>query len=453
MFGPEEYLFVVPVWGEEYVERYVKLSLPSQLSAGNLGAIPPGKGRYLIYTRKEHRRAIVRSAAYRRLRELVDTAIEYLDDLPDPRLSRGPHELQTAAYARGIRAASGRDTAFVFMTPDTLFGDGTFRAMVRRAEEGKRCHLIASVRMLVDGAYSCLAHHRRPEHVEAAIPCRELVRAGLDNLHPISLGHVVENGRVRAFQHLYHRVDSRGLLVRGFHLHPLLVWPRNPDATIRNTLDDAYIERACPDPADWYLSTDSDEMCVFEFSQAEHKPGMVGQNPLADSELSRYLRQMTTEAHRRHVLERVRIHTGEVSEAEWAALEPDSDALVQRLLQLHSRIPVEVVVAAPPPPAPSPWSRVMKLATLPFRAIYRAVNFKLYRYTERLDAQARTQQIVLDQVAKQLDHVSNLVTDLVNRVGSLEAEVVRAAAAAAHEAELRRRLAIRLRKARRSVIS
>lgn len=451
---PSHYYFVNPVWGDLYVERFLKLSLPSQLSAGNLGSIPRGKGRYLIYTRKEYRRVIARSAAYQRLRDLVDTSIEFLDDLPDPRLSRNPHELQTAAYTRGLRSAAGRDAAFVFMTPDTLFGDGTFRAMVRRAEEGKRCHLIVCIRMLVDGAFGCLVQHREANRAEVAIPCRELVRSGLDNLHPISNGHLVENGRVRAFQHLYHRIGSRGLLARGFHLHPLLVWPRNPEATIRNTLDDEYIERACPDPADWFIATDSDEMCVFEFSERCHKTAMVAEKPLGDRELANFLHKCTTDAHRRHVLSRVRVHTGEVTEAEWAAVEPDSDALVENMLELHGRgIPVEVVIAAAEPP-PIPFvARAAKAITFPFRAMNRLVNFKLYRYADRLNAQVLNQQFQLNQITRQLNHASKLVTDLVDRVGVLEEEASRSAAAAEREAAKRRRLALRLRFVRKSKIS
>ncbi|MDB5311775.1 MAG: hypothetical protein JWO38_5977, partial [Gemmataceae bacterium] len=32
---PDQYLFITPVWGDRYVERFVKVSLRTQLSAGN----------------------------------------------------------------------------------------------------------------------------------------------------------------------------------------------------------------------------------------------------------------------------------------------------------------------------------------------------------------------------------------------------------------------------------
>src|SRR6266540_4781301 len=123
---PEAYLIVNPVWGEAYVERFLKLSLPAQLSAKNIQAMPVDRTRYLIYTIDRHMQAIRQSEAFRRLEELIPVSLLSLDDLPDPRTNPNPHELQTAAFNRGLRFGRGQNAAFIFLTPDVLLADGAF---------------------------------------------------------------------------------------------------------------------------------------------------------------------------------------------------------------------------------------------------------------------------------------------------------------------------------------
>lgn len=453
--GPDQYLFITPVWGEAYVERFVKVCLPSQLSAGNLGAIPSEKGRFLIYTLREHARTITRSPAFRLLKSMMPVAVKSLDDLPDPRLSKNPHELQTAAYMRGIRAGEGKETAFVFLTPDILVGDGTYRNMMRLAEDGKRIHLVAGIRMLTEGAVSCVAQHWREGRPDVAIPSRDLVRACLDNLHPISVAHIVNDGKVLAPQHLYWRVADHGLLARGFHLHPLFVWPRSSDAVIRNTLDDEYVSRACPDRSDWHTVTDSDEICVIEFSDRQHKSGMIAAEPLTDRTWENFLRHGTTEDHRNHVLHRIMFHAQNVAIDEWGPAAAASDELVGRYLDLFVHgVPVlceattmPLVVPASVPETRRRMRRLLRFLALPYRVANRVINFKLYRYVDRLNEQLKVQQIQLDQCVAQITLVSKMVEEHVGRLKNLEAEVYEATARVAREAEARQRLEMRFRRA------
>src|SRR5262249_43727109 len=166
----------------------------------------------------EHIADIRRTPAFRRLRDIVPVSLLSLDDLPDPELDGNPHPLQTAAYTRGIGYADRGNTAFVFLTPDILLGDGSIENMVRLADAGRRVVLVAGVRMSTDGAVACIARHRQGSQPEVALPPRGLVQACLEYLHPISTGHVVTPAGVRGSQHLYWRVGDHGLLVRGFHL-------------------------------------------------------------------------------------------------------------------------------------------------------------------------------------------------------------------------------------------
>ena len=335
--GPEQFLFLTPVWGAKYVERYLSASLPSQLADGNLGAVPPGRGKYLIFTRREHVGTIRQSPAFRQLQSMMPVALRSLDDLPSPSSFEHPHVLQTAAYTRGIRAGAKKDTAYAFLTPDGIYADGAFRSMVRFAESGRRVILLATIRMTAAGALACVERHRTPGAAHAAVPPRRLVRAMLDNLHPISESHIVNGGAVGAAQHLYWKVGDNGLVAHGFHLHPFLVWPRNRDARIRNTLDDEYIANACPDQSDWFVVPDSEELCVCEFSEPGHKSGFVTTLPLIEEEIVQFILYQTCAAHRTQVRQQIRFQSADVPEDLWSATGAIAEEFVCRHLDGFER--------------------------------------------------------------------------------------------------------------------
>ncbi len=416
--GPEQYVFITPVWGDLYVERFVKISLPAQLSAGNLGAMPADRSLYLIYTLREHVKAIRQSAAYKRLKTMVPVSIRSLDDLPSPMLHENPHELQTAAYMRGIAAGEGKQSAFVFMTPDILMGDGSFASMVKLTDQGKRVILVAGVRMTAEGAVACIARQDSSTRGVVTISPRTLVRGMLDSPHALTVGHTLTDDKLFACQHVYWKVADHGLLVRGFHIHPILVWPREEDAAIRNTLDDEYISRACPDRNDWYTVTDSDEMCVIEFSDRNHKLGGLTAKPMTDHEIVKFIHEGTTEHHRLHVLDRIRFHAKDMVAAEWEKIEETSDAYVEKYLRLYQMSAHERSSSSLTQPTASPNNnpdsradssqhsleqreasstrpslqrrartllrRVIHKMTAPLRMVNRMVNARLFHHLDQL---------------------------------------------------------------------
>lgn len=461
---PDEYLFVTPVWGEVYVERYVKVCLPAQLSAGNLGAMPADRTRYVIYTLREHADTIRRSPAYRRLKKLVPTSLLSLDDLPHPSSNPNPHELQTAAYSRGIRAGHRRDTAYIFLTPDLLLSDGSCRNLVRMCEEdGRRVAMVASIRMCVDGAIACVDRHRTGTPGEVCIPPRELVRDCLHDIHPISAAHVMCEHGVKAAQHIYWQVGDAGMLVHGFHLFPLLVWPSVPNVHVKNTLDDDYVARACPDRADWHTVTDTDEVCVVEFSERHHKPGMVAPHYFTEVDLTRFVVTGTLPEHREMFTAPIHFHSAPLDPAEWEPVKAEAAKFVAYMLRLHAdatapkkltpvaeaHAPTPAHVAAlPPVPVTNvtPVSQPLAVADKPFmgrfqdvladairrvpflrsvlfpvRLLYRVVALPLYLFLDRQNAEL----IDLRNHVRQLRQERDRMADQLGRlIGAQRAEAV-----------------------------
>ena len=67
---------IMAVWGRSYVDLFLDLSLPSQLSAGNLReASQKGNLLYKIYTTKNDIEQITQHPSFKRLSSLVETKI------------------------------------------------------------------------------------------------------------------------------------------------------------------------------------------------------------------------------------------------------------------------------------------------------------------------------------------------------------------------------------------
>jgi hypothetical protein len=130
----ERYHFIVPVWGTAYVELFVQYCLPSQLSPGNVPALPPGMTNYHILTHAQDVAAIRSATIVKRLSEYCNVIIEEFDDDDVYRELQKPTSYyidnlfrMTWCYQRAIASCKGIDTAFFFMTPDSILADGALR--------------------------------------------------------------------------------------------------------------------------------------------------------------------------------------------------------------------------------------------------------------------------------------------------------------------------------------
>jgi hypothetical protein len=212
-----------------------------------------------------------------------------------------------------------------------------------------------------------------------------------------------------------------------------MVWPRNPQAGIRNTLDDEYISRACPDRSEWHTVTDSDELCVIEFSERTHKPGMVAERPLSDRDMVQFIHRDTNADHRALVRETIRLHARPIDPVEWEPVVQQADGYVQKYLDLSAaqgpslddgpdssgssrqgpRRGFDRLLGGTSLNELSIPALLLLGLTAPFWILYRLLHHKLYRYLDRLNAEVietRKQLAVTQQrfevVLTQLDYLT-----------------------------------------------
>jgi hypothetical protein len=328
--------FIVPVWGNEYTRFFAEICLPTFLAPGNIPALPlADRHAFHIYTTPDDRAAIEVSPAYHHLARHMQVNFHRVRVL-DPTRHANPLAVQSDCYRRAIRAGDAADRAMFFMTPDMIIADGSLRNLAAMADRPNvRAVLGTGVRLVKDTVEPhLLAHHRAPDGAIAIAP-RALVRVLLEHMHPMARAHFYRpdegDGNLR-LSNLYWRAGEEGIVARCFHLHPYLVYPRVKNALFTSTVDGDYIESACPDMAETYVSDDSDEFCVCELTAASRTSASYPRTAPV-GKFTAWMRDRTTPRHRALITKTLRLHGDIGNAALWQRKEDEANAVVAGLLE------------------------------------------------------------------------------------------------------------------------
>jgi hypothetical protein len=322
------YKIIVPVWGDSFVARFLQFGLPTQLAPSNLPALPADRCAYHIFTTSTDAEQVRSAAAYRRLCATMPTFIENLDSA-----YRGhAYAAMTECHNRGLALGRGRDCIFVFLSPDSLWADGSFLAMHRHIEAGKRAVLMAGPRVVAEDVLPILSALLSPVDSSIRLTGRELAALLVRHMHHSTRAYLWENGGSRGAGHYCWTVGTQGLLIRATHLHPVAVRPVNPNMRLTTNLDGDFVGRCCPEMSHIHVVTDSDEMCTLEFSNADYLEGFYPNGPLSRADHLAFLERNTDAHHRDYLRHCIRIHVGQVG-PDWSASEAVSESVVAELLR------------------------------------------------------------------------------------------------------------------------
>lgn len=268
------YNFVVAVWGEEFRRTFHDYALPTLLAPDNLPAFTSShSSSFELYTTEADALWLSDTPVIRRLVDVLPVRFHTHDDL----ISEDQYGAVSAFHRFAIRAAAKTNDALVFLTPDQMWADGSLAELGELADAGLRVVMVPSLRVVKESFAPAMRQRFGVESggVIAANP-DAFVSVGLKHLHQITRHTFAESESFSAHpSHVIWRVAPDRLLVRSFHLHPLMVHPRNVDADFEITVDDDFIYRACPDRADYHIVPDSSKISVFEMTEAERAIGLV----------------------------------------------------------------------------------------------------------------------------------------------------------------------------------
>lgn len=271
--------FVVPVWGEAYVNLFTEVCLPAQLAPGNIPSLPNiGRCQYHIYTTRDDYNAVFLSAAFKKLETLINASIHVIEP---PRTADERYDKKSEIYRAAIRRASKDDAVNFFLNADIVLADGFVRRTTELLAAGKRVIELPGPRTVKEAVRNALLRDYLDPDGAIVISPRQLTALSIKHLHPLEAMHYWESqGTDERFHpsHLYWPVGTNSLLARCIHLYPIVVHPRDRLGALRfdTTIDDDLVQRACPAMEDTHVVTNSDEMFCCELSSAEHFVGNMG---------------------------------------------------------------------------------------------------------------------------------------------------------------------------------
>ena len=259
---------ITVVWGPEYTRFFLDAVVPSLLWPGNLPAIAENhRPAYLLYTTLEDAQVMDAHPAFARLKTVAEVQIHSIEEnIADPAKK---YEVAASCHKDALSRVAAEGAALLLLSPDCVYSDGALAHAFGHLRRGKRAVLSASLRAAKEGFEPALAALCGMGGVRPADP-RALFALAMDHLHPLSRTLLVDSQEFSTWpSHVYWPVGdegAEGILAHCFHLHPLMVRPREFYRDFRDAMDNDFLAQACPDPAEMHLIDDSDDALGVEVS-------------------------------------------------------------------------------------------------------------------------------------------------------------------------------------------
>jgi hypothetical protein len=324
---------LMPVWGYQFIGRFLEFCLPTLLAPNNIPAIARELPCRFILLSSVADEPIIRShPAWQKLERHCACEIRSIDDL----ITQGNHTATiTLAFERALRQSGDamRDTCFIFLMSDYLVADGSLNTVLRKIETGAGAVLAGNFQIIAEDAAPLLRQRLDLESHEIVLPPRDLVRWSLAHLHPATVANIVNFGLTHNAHsnRLFWRVDENCLIGRFYLMHPIAIHPETSDFVVGSSWDYSFVPELCPS-GNIAALTDSDDYLVVELQRRDYEWENLRPGPVAAAELAQSLAEWTTDYHRRNVTQTVIFHAAD-RPADLAQFIARSDGFVETVRQ------------------------------------------------------------------------------------------------------------------------
>jgi 2-polyprenyl-3-methyl-5-hydroxy-6-metoxy-1,4-benzoquinol methylase len=297
---------LVPVWGYEFAQQFLNVSLPTLLAPGNLPALAKTlPTEFIFLTGRRDEPMIRQSEGYRQLSAVCPISFNLIDDI----ITQGNHSTTvTLAYLAAVRRAGKAmlDTCFFFLVSDYVLADGSLDSVIKLMYSGTSAVQAGNFQVIAEEAVPWLERQRKQGREPLVLQPRELMRYALTCIHPATIANTV-NLPVSHNSHcnrLFWRVDADTLIGRFYLMHMLCIRPELTDFVIGASCDYSFIPEMCPS-GNVEVMTDSDRYLVIEVQPRRHEANFLRLGPARPKQIAASLSEWTTALHRdnaRHTL-------------------------------------------------------------------------------------------------------------------------------------------------------
>jgi len=231
---------LVPVWGSRYLDDYLSLSLPCQLSGMNLPALAENNHyqvHYHIATDDAGREKILAHQAFHQLASMVNVSFHDLSKLEeaiadDRNLWRKyidsdwkKYALKMACLELGMLQAHLSAGVFIPLMSDIIISDGVFSYLLAQHKQGIDCVLVGSLRVKKQSFLADCDKYFNQNKDVLLFPAEELVALSVKHIHPWSLQSAVDSVHFNNQwpDYLYWHLPNVAVIQQGNYCYPLLI--------------------------------------------------------------------------------------------------------------------------------------------------------------------------------------------------------------------------------------
>jgi len=320
---------ITVVWGHDFVDFFLRVILPNQLSTRNLSAFSDTNTTYKIFTDKQDAVVIRASESFRRLSTLLNTEIIAIDHLQHS----NKYNRMTLCHKWAIYDAYHDNARVVLLPSDVIYSENSFSYLVDIALTGKPVIMMAAPRIQKERFMPEVFETCCDQSTNAICSTsRELMQLALKHLHPVSLSNFHNTKDANAWpSQLFFDVPGSGFIAHCFHLHPLMFIPHAFDTTFEGTIDADYLLNTYQDINDIHIIDDSDLFLALEPCDSSYGPGRTG-SAYDLLTLSNWIRNNTDSHHREFVTHPILFHYTDIS-APWIQAEETANVFINMFLK------------------------------------------------------------------------------------------------------------------------
>lgn len=255
--------FFLTVWGDHHTDLCIKLCLPSLMSSNNLQAISPQKQHTLwIYTTEKSVEKIIKASVYHSVSAIINIEFILISEA-----DIGCPTIVINTCYRDLVNKVDTNSRIIWLAPDIVWADGTFSNLYRIAESGKKIVICPYFRAKEASFTNSLLDYTFTDTIK--INPRNLVRLGLENIHPISQSLFWDSPNFNSWPcQIFWKVSPLGIIAKYFHAFPLMTTTDKnvlPEVSSFEAIDGGcYLGKLVTDQDDIYVAQDSDVMFCCE---------------------------------------------------------------------------------------------------------------------------------------------------------------------------------------------
>lgn len=337
------FYFIVVVWGDEYVDMLLRISLRCFLSPNNIPHLARlSVSKFIFVTTQADYLKIAQSDIFKTLSTYLEPIFIELTIEKDETI----YSNMTVGYELATKLVYEHKAYAIYLLPDCIISDGSFLRLEKYADEGRDVVLVPGPRIIKEKFMSYVQDLSLNADDPLCFEPRALAAIGLSYLHKEYRHYQYVGSGFTKWPHIvtWGIPGQNGLLIRAFHLHPLMVNCSNKREPLSfqkvDTIDAHFIKRNFQDLNAFLLERDSDNIILFSMTNEKDRieNGLLwGEQEKLDAILEISQSNLVNELQKIYFYNTYKLHDSDLGSA-WADIENESFAVVRSVLMPSSFI-------------------------------------------------------------------------------------------------------------------